>query len=122
MSTTSLKKFEGKAKAQLVGLPPNATASEMALSSSDQQLVFNVNTDPKTPVGQHGTLFCQVTVMENGEPVIHNIGRGGVLRVDPPRAAKKGEPAKTVAKAPPPGQPAKPLSRLEKLRLEAQQK
>jgi hypothetical protein len=85
--------------------------------------VFSVTTDPKTPVGQHGTLFCQVTVMENGEPVIHNIGRGGVLRVDAPAAQKKGEVAKTtVAPNPAPGQTAKPLSRLEKLRLEAQQK
>jgi hypothetical protein len=118
-----LKKFEGKARAQLVGLPPNATASEMQLSSSDQQLIFNVNTDPKTPVGQHGTLFCQVTVIQDGQPVIHNIGRGGVLRVDPPPAQKKGEVAKANApQKPPPGQTAKPLSRLEKLRLDAQQK
>jgi hypothetical protein len=116
-----LKKFEGKARAQLVGLPPNATASDMQLSSEDQQLVFNVNTDPKTPVGQHGTLFCQVTVMHDGEPVIHNIGRGGVLRVDPPAALKKGEVAKSTA-APKPGETVKPLSRLEKLRQDAQQK
>jgi len=74
-------------------------------------------------VGQHGTLFCQLTVMQDGEPVIHNIGRGGVLRVDAPPAAKKGEVAKAVApKAPPSGQPVKPLSRLEKLRQDAQQK
>jgi hypothetical protein len=118
-----LKKFDGNARVQLVGLPPSAGASEMQLSSLQEQVVFNVTTDPKTPVGQHGTLFCQLTVVQDGRPIIHNIGRGGVLRVDAPPAPKKGEPAKpAIDKARPPDQPVKPLSRLEKLRLEARQK
>ncbi|HEY8749727.1 MAG TPA: PPC domain-containing protein [Tepidisphaeraceae bacterium] len=118
-----LKKFEGKARVQLLGLPPGATASDLELTSADQQLVFNVNTGPKTPVGQHGTLFCQLTLTQNDQPVIHNIGRGGVLRVDAPPPPKKGEaPNQAVAKATPPPAAVKPLSRLEKLRSEAQGK
>jgi hypothetical protein len=54
------------------------------------------------------------------------VGHGGVLRIDPPpkkpapkpAPVKKEEP-KAVAKAPP---KPKPLSRLEKLRLEAKNK
>jgi len=119
-------KFDGKAEIKLLGLPRNATASDMQISADDKQVVFNVNTAADTPVGQHGSLFCQVTVMKNGEPVVHSLGRGGVLRVDAPPPPKKGEPPKpAVAQAAP--QPAaapeaKPLSRLEKLRLDAEQK
>ena len=115
-------KFDGKATVKLVGLPPNATAQDQEITSSDQQVVFNVTTAPNTPVGQHGTLFCQVTVMKDGEPILHNLARGGVLRVDAPPQPKKGEaPKPVVAQAKPQAPSAKPLSRLEKLRLEAQE-
>jgi hypothetical protein len=114
-------KFDGKAEVKLLGLPRNATASDMQISADDKQVVFNVNTAPDTPVGQHGSLFCQITVMQNGEPVLQSLGRGGVLRVDPPPQPKKGEqPKPAAAQAPAPNAPAaKPLSRLEKLRQEA---
>ncbi|HEY2589649.1 MAG TPA: pre-peptidase C-terminal domain-containing protein [Tepidisphaeraceae bacterium] len=117
-------KFEGKAQVKLIGLPPNATATDMQISASDNQVVFPVTTAPNTPVGSHGSLFCQVTVTKDGEPIVHNLGRGGVLRVDKPAEPKKGEaPKPAIAKAPAAGTPAaKPLSRLEKLRLDAEQK
>jgi hypothetical protein len=62
--------------------------------------------------------------MKDGEPVVHNLGRGGVLRVDKPAEPKKGEaPKPVVAQAHAAAAPAaKPLSRLEKLRLDADQK
>ena len=114
-------KFEGKAVAKLLGLPPNATTSEMAVTSADPQVVFNVNTAANTPVGTHASLFCEVTVMQNGEPIVHNLGRIGTLRVDAPPEPKKGEaPKPVVAQAAPAAPTAKPLSRLEKLRLEAE--
>ena len=115
-------KFDAPAEVKLLGLPPNASAQDLKVTPSDQQLVFNVTTDPKTPVGQHGTLFCQVTVMKDGERIIHNLARGGVIRVDAPPPPKKGEQPKPAVVAQAPQQPtAKPLSRLEKLRLEAQE-
>jgi len=81
-----------------------------------------VTTASNTPVGQHGSLFCQAVVMKDGEPIIHNLARGGVLRVDAPPQPKKGEaPKPQVAQAKPQQPSAKPLSRLEKLRLEAQE-
>lgn len=116
-------KFDGKAEVKLLGLPPNASTSDMQISPDDKQVVFNVSTAPNTPVGQHGSLFCQVIVMKDGEPVLHNLARGGVLRVDPPPQPKKGEaPKPQIAQAPPAAPTAKPLSRLEKLRLDAEQK
>lgn len=117
-------KFDGKATVKLVGLPPNATTTDMQIGPDDKQVVFAVNTAANTPVGSHGSLFCQVTVTKDGEPIVHNLARGGVLRVDAPPQPKKGEaPKPVVAKAPAAGAPAaKPLSRLEKLRLEAEDK
>jgi hypothetical protein len=109
--------FEGKAKVQLVGLPPNATTTEMEITSADKSVAFDVAAAAKTPVGQHNTLFCVVTIVKDGEPIVHNIGQGGVLRVDAPSAAQTA-----AAVAPPTTAPTtKPLSRLEKLRLEAKQ-
>jgi hypothetical protein len=115
-------KFDGKAVVKLLGLPPNSSASDMTISPDDKQVVFNVITAPNTPVGQHGSLFCQVIVTRNGEPIVHNLARGGVLRVDAPPEPKKGEtPKPVVAQAQAPAAPAaKPISRLEKLRLDAE--
>ena len=113
-------KFDGKAKLQLVGLPPNATAGELEIAAADTQAVFDVKVDAKTPPGQHNQLACVLTLMKDGEPIVQTVSSGGVLRVDPPPPPKPDQPA-----APPPQQAAAPqkapekvLSRLEKLRLE----
>lgn len=119
-SLTQNTPFEGKATVRLVGLPPNATTEPKEITSADTQVAFDVKTDAKTPPGQHKTLFCVVTVTgAGGEPIVHNIAGGGVLRVDAPKPDVP-KPA-VAAAAKPTSQPAKPLSRLEKLRLEAKQ-
>ena len=51
---------------------------------------FDVTTSAKSPPGQHKNLLCQVTIMKDGEPVIQNVGQGGILRID--RAAAPKEP------------------------------
>ena len=112
--------FEGKAKAQLVGLPPNVTAAEREISSSDKQVVFDVQTDAKSPAGSHNTLVCVATVTKDGEPIAQTVAGGGVLRIDAPPpapavAAAAPEPAKPAAPA---TAPAVPVSRLQKLRME----
>lgn len=115
-------KFDGPATVKLLGLPPNASAPDVQVTSGDKQVAFNVTTATNTPVGQHGSLFCQAVVMKDGEPIVHNLGRGGILRVDAPPAPKKGEqPKQAVAQAKPRQPSATPLSRLERLRLEAQE-
>jgi hypothetical protein len=66
-------------------------------------------------------------VMQNGEPILHNLGSGR-LRVDAPLAMKKtpiSGPANRVKPGniiPIKNDPNKPLSRLEKLRLESREK
>ncbi|MGB7159933.1 MAG: pre-peptidase C-terminal domain-containing protein [Tepidisphaeraceae bacterium] len=113
--------FDGKANVKLVGLPPNATAPEMEITSADKSVVFDVKADAKTPVGQHNSLFCVVTVVKEGEPIVHNIGQGGVLRVDAPPPAPASNAVVAAAPTTAPAKAEKPLSRLDKLRLEAKQ-
>ena len=117
--------FEGAAKAQFLGLPAKVTAPELELTKDTQELIFPVKIDPASPAGRHQNIICQVVVMQNGEPITHTVG-ATELRIDTPKPPKANEPPKPVevAQAPPPmpEKTEKPLSRLEQLRLEAQQK
>ncbi len=82
------KAFDGKAKLQLLGLPNKATAPDVEITSADQEAKFDVKTDPGSPAGQHRTLFCQLTIMQNGERIVQNFAQGGVLRIDKPAVKK----------------------------------
>ncbi len=133
-----LQPFEGEATVQLYGIPPKVTIAQNPLKivSTNSEVIFNATVPTDAPVGQHKSLFCQVIVWKNGEPIAHNVGGGGVFRIDPPPppppAPKVAAPTPApvaakpavVAQAPaPPAPPAppKPLSRLEQLRLQARQ-
>ena len=84
--------FEGKAKVRLMGLPANVTARDSEISSTDTTVSFAVSVSEKAPPGNHPTLFCSVVILKDGEPIVHNIGRGGPLRVDKPAETKTGKP------------------------------
>lgn len=120
----NLKPFEGTAKIQLVGLPAKTTTVEQEITKDTQEVRFPINTEGDSPKGQHKNLFCHIEIPEAGTTIPHNTGHGGVLRIDPPPPAPKEtpEPAKEEPKAEvaeAKEAPAKPLSRLEKLRQEA---
>lgn len=83
--------FDGKAKVQLLGLPNEATTQEKEITKEDKEIVFDVQTTAKTPAATHNGLLCRVTVLKDGEPILHNLGAGGILRVDAPK--KQGTPA-----------------------------
>ena len=115
--------FPGPAKVTLLGLPPKVTAPEMQITKDTKELAFKLTIDATSPPGQHKNIFCQVVVMQNGEPIVHNVG-GSELRIDVPIAPK-------VAAAPPPMAPKQPapqappmkrLTRLEQLRLEQEER
>ncbi len=123
----SPKAFEGDAAVQLYGLPNKVTTTPMTFNKDAKELIFKVKAEADAPQGLNKSLFCQVIVTENGEPVIHNIGTGQI-RVDKPlppkvapvpvvEAAPMPMPAPVVAAAPP-----KRLTRLEQLRLEQEQR
>lgn len=106
--------FEGAAKAELLGLPPGATAEPVEFTHGTPEVAFNVKTTSATPVGSHKSLFCQVTITQNGEPIVGTVGRSE-LQVNAPPAAAPATPAEE-AKPTEATPAAKPLSRLEQLR------
>lgn len=115
--------FEGQATAKLLGLPAKVAAKDLTVTKETKEIVFPVTIDPTSPAGQHKTLFCQLTVTEKGEPVIHNLNYGATLRIDPPppmpAAAPVAAAAPAQAAAPAAAKPPeKRLTRLEQLRLE----
>lgn len=116
--------FPGNAKVELFGLPNKVVTTPLEANKDSKDIIFKITTDVTSPAGNHQNLFCRVTVTENGEPVIHNIGTGR-LRIDVPLPPKKDEPAPMPAAAKPAEPmppPARRLSRLEQLRLEQQER
>ncbi len=116
--------FAGEAQVTLIGLPNKVVTDVKKITKESTDLLFHIKTDKVSPAGNHASLFCQVVITEKGEPIVHNIGTGA-LRIDVPLPPKANTPAPApaaVAVAPKPAEPtAKPLSRLEKLRLETKQ-
>tara|TARA_R110002096_G_scaffold230531_8_gene420198 strand:- start:158 stop:2650 length:2493 start_codon:yes stop_codon:yes gene_type:complete len=120
-SVSKLRDFDGQADVQLFALPSHATVPVVKIDKATTEIALPIQTDEKTPVGQHKNMFCTVTVMKEGEPIVHRVGMGGVLRVDPkPKEVVAAKAASTkVAANDSSAAPEKPLSRLEQLRLEA---
>ncbi len=125
VKVTKLADFDGQAQVTLIGLPNKATTEEKSITKDTAEVVFHIKTAPETPAGNHASLFCRVIVTQNGEPITHNLGTGA-FRVDVPIPPKANAPAPASqpkpAAQPAAAAPAKPLSRLEKLRLEQQEK
>ena len=119
--------FDGNAKAELQGIPPRVTVTPMEFNKETQELSFTLTTEAESPVGKHG-LICQVTIMQNGEPIVNRAGNVE-LQIDEPLPPEENEPAAEPMPEPEPQpeQPQteeakpkpkpKPLTRLEKLRL-----
>lgn len=107
--------FEGNAKAELLGLPPGATADPVEFTHGTAEIAFQVKTTEGTPVGSHKSLFCQVSITQNGEPIVGTVG-ASELQVNAPPAAAPAPPTEAAKPAEPAAAPPKPLSRLEQLR------
>ena len=75
--------FEGAAKVELIGLPPGVTTTPQEITKESKQVVFPLAVAADARVGNHPQLFCQVTIMESEEKVLHSIGTGA-LRIDAP--------------------------------------
>ena len=114
--------FPGEAKATLLGLPNKVTAEPVTITKDSKDMVFHLKTETSSPAGDVKSLFCQVVITQNGEPIVHNLGTGR-LRIDKPLPPAKNAPtaAKTTVSSAvtSASTPSRPLSRLEKLRLES---
>ena len=122
--------FEGNAQTRLLGIPPKVATTELGFDSQTQELIFDLKTEPDSPVGKHN-LHCQVTIMQNGEPIVSGVG-DVQLQIDeplPPPADAPEQPKPepmpepVVEQKPDEAKPKpKPLTRLQKLRLAAKQR
>ena len=111
--------FPGEAKVTLLGLPNRVTTEPASITKDSTEVVFHLKTDAASPVGEAKNLFCQVVITRDGEPIVHNLGTGR-LRIDAPLPPRKNAPA--AAKVATASASSKPLSRLEKLRLESRER
>jgi hypothetical protein len=111
--------FEGKAKAELLGLPPGVSAAPVEFTKDTKEFAFQVKTTKDTPVGSHKTLFCQTTITQHGEPIVCTVGSTELQVNEPPAAAPAPAAKAQAAKPATPPPAAKPLSRLEQLRAKA---
>ncbi len=125
---TSVRAFDGKAKLTLFGLPPKVKCEPKDITSADAEAIFEIATEPDAPVGQHRGLFCELEVTQGTETVKHRLAYDGVLRIDnppppPPQTAATPTPPPPPPPPPPAGSPPpRPLSRLEQLRKQADEK
>ena len=117
--------FNGEAEAQVVGVPDTITIEPAKINKDTKEVSFKVKTNDKSPVGKQNNLFVVVKVPVPGGTATHRVGTGSSLRIDAPRKAPSAPPVQQQvvaqnkpAEAPKPA--AKPLSRLEQLRQEAQ--
>jgi hypothetical protein len=112
-----LTPFEGEATLTLLGLPPNATAEPQTFTKDTTELVFQIPITDQVPVGQHKSLFCQLSIPFQGEKIASSTGKTElqVNKPTPAPVAQAAPPPQPAADTPPPPV-AKPLSRLEQLR------
>jgi hypothetical protein len=119
--------FEGKAKVTLIGLPAKTTTQVIEITKDTKEFAFPIVADKTSPAGQHN-VFAQVVIERGGELITGNTG-GTQLRIDvplPPKVAvappMPNPMTPVVPKPPDPKTPEKRLTRLEKLRLEAEER
>ena len=118
-----LKDFPGEAQVTLQALPHGVTTVVEKITKDSNDISFPLEVTSEAAKGKHAGLFCEVVITENGHPILHKLGLGGTLRIDPPAPAPTA-PDPNVAKnentaAPAEKVEAKPLSRLEQLRQQA---
>jgi hypothetical protein len=75
--------FSGSATVELMGLPAGVTSKPAVITHQSQQVLLFVQVAENALVGLHKTLYCRVTLQRNGQPVVHHLGRGGALRIEP---------------------------------------
>ncbi|MCB9853655.1 MAG: PPC domain-containing protein [Phycisphaerales bacterium] len=123
-SLKHVRPFEGAGTLDLLGLPPGVSTEPVQVTPGQTDAVFTLTAAEDAPIGRRGGLFCQFTTQVNGVSSMHRLAGGGVIRIDAKpveivKAAPAPQPA-PVAEAKP--APPKPLSRLQQLRKEAEQR
>jgi len=107
LDPTSLS--SGRVKAKLLRLPPRVTAQDVEIDGNAKEVSFPVKIAADGPLALHGQLVAELTIVKDGQEVIHYVGRGGTLKVEVPGGRLVDEKGR-------------PLTKLEALRLEEARK
>lgn len=97
-----LKPFAGEATAEILGIPANVVIDTPKKFTKDtKEIIFNVQTNEKTPFGKHSGVFCRVTITQNGEPIVSRAGNA-ILQINKPRPPKPPVPPVVAVAQPAP--------------------
>jgi hypothetical protein len=99
----------GRVKARLLRLPPRVKAADVTISAETKEIVFTAEIDKTSPVGLHKEMHCQIAIVKDGYEVVHLLGRPATFRIEAPGGVVLDANGR-------------PLSRLEILRLQNEQK
>jgi hypothetical protein len=81
--------------AKLDGLPPRATAEDVAVNG--KTIRFTVKVDPTTPLGQVKSLVCELHGTVDNQPVVYRVARNSVFRVAAPGTLQSDASGKTLS-------------------------
>ena len=76
-----------KMTATLEGLPARAKAEPVEVRPGTRRFEFQVSVAATSPTGEHDALVCRLDGQVQGRAVVYRVGRGGVLKVNPPGVA-----------------------------------
>jgi hypothetical protein len=80
----SASPLPGHLTATLEGLPSRAAAGPVEVAPGARRVEFRVAVAPTTPVGENDTLVCRLDGEVGGQAVCYRVGRGGLLKINPP--------------------------------------
>ncbi len=90
---TPKHEFQGSANVEILGLPTKVTTNVQKATKETAELKYLIGIPPDAPVGKFDGIFARATIMDQGEPIVHQIG-GAELRIDKPLPPKADEPKK----------------------------
>jgi hypothetical protein len=75
------------AQAELLGLPPKVATTQTAIAEKTEAVKYALTVPTSAPAGRHGGVFIRATVMQNGQPIVHQ-SPAGELILDTPLPPK----------------------------------
>jgi hypothetical protein len=87
----------GSYTAELVGLPPRATAKPITVQGGATQVEFTVALEATTPAGECRALVCELAGEAGGQKVLYRVGRGGLFTIHAPGAGKTDAAGKPLS-------------------------
>jgi hypothetical protein len=70
--------------AVLEGLPNRVRAEPVTIAKADRRATFSVACEGTAPLGTFSGLVCRLSGVVRGQEVSFCVGRGGVLKIEPP--------------------------------------